>query len=255
MRRNAESGRPLTALVARSSEGNRELSAKLRRLGFRPVSVETVEFLGPSDWSRVDEALRHSGRFDWVVLTSARGAGAFARRVRKLALTRKDGLPKIAAVGEMTAGRLVKEGFHVGFVPSKYLTVSLGRELPRRAGNRVLLLRAEGASEEITRALRKRRFEVTSVPIYRTRLVQTPFRGRNVGRADVALLGSPSEVSGLVRRLPPAALRDLRTKAVAACIGPVTARAAREAGFKRVLSPRLHTFDALLREVKRTVRP
>lgn len=249
------SRRALTAVVARSAEGNRWLSIRLKRLGIQPVPVETVEFLGPPDWSQVDDALRGLGRFDWVVLTSSRGAEAFAGRVRRLALDRKDVFPKIAAVGEVTAAKLEKEGFHVDFVPSEYLTATVGKELPPRGANRVLLLRAEGASDEMVRALERRGFRVTSVPIYRTRFVRTRFRGGDVDRADVVLLGSPSEVSGLVRRLPPAVLRSLRLKAVAACIGPVTANAAREAGFRRVLSPRLHTFDALLMEVRRTVHP
>ena len=189
------------------------------------------------------------------MLTSARGAEAFDSRVRKLALDRGDDFPKIAAVGEVTAAMLEKEGFHVGFVPSEYLTAAVGEELPPRGRNRVLLLRAEGASDEMARALRRRGFEVTSVPIYRTRFVRTPFRGKGVERADVVLLGSPSEVSGLVRRLPPATRRVLQARAVAACIGPVTAKAAKEAGFRRVVSPRLHTFDALLMQVRREVRP
>ena len=247
--------RPLTAVVARSAEGNRELTARLGRMGIRAVPVRTVDFLEPSDWSEVDGALRRLGGFDWVVLTSARGAEAFESRMRKLGLERDGCLPKVAAVGEVTAARLEKEGFHVDFVPSEYLTEAVGEELPFHGANRVLLLRAEGASEGMGRALRKRGFAVTSVPVYRTRFFRTHVRAGDLGGADVVVLGSPSEVSGLVGRLPPAALRSLRAKAVAACIGPVTARAAREAGFKRVLSPRLHTFDALLMEVRRTLRP
>ena len=45
MKRASAASRPLTAVVARSAEGNRWLSTRLKRLGMRPISVETVEFL------------------------------------------------------------------------------------------------------------------------------------------------------------------------------------------------------------------
>ena len=247
---------PMVAIVARSADGNKELSSKLTRLGIRPLSVETVKFLGPSDWSPVDAALRRLETFDWVVLTSARGASAFADRLGKLHVRPSGGHPRIAAVGEVTAERLEKLGLHVDFVPSEYLTASVGKELPRRHGVRVLLLRAEGANDEIVGRLEERRFRVKSLPIYRTRSIIAPLRsGGAVLDAQVVVLGSPSEVEGLVRRLPAAALGTLRKKAVAACIGPVTARAATRAGFRHVISPRLHTFDALLMEVERLVLP
>ena len=247
---------PLVAMVARSADGNKELGSKLMRLGIRPVSVETVKFLGPSDWSPIDAALRRLKTFDWVVLTSARGANAFAERLERLHVRPTGGHPRIAAVGEVTAERLEKLGLRVDFVPSEYLTASVGRELPRRHGERVLLLRAEGANDEMVGLLEERRFRVMSLPIYRTRSITAPLRGsRAVLDARVVVLGSPSEVEGLVRRLPAPALRTLQEKAVAACIGPVTASAARRAGFSHVVSPRLHTFDAIHMEDKRSVLP
>lgn len=236
-------------IVARSAEGNRELSVKLRRMGMRPVPVETLKFADPSDWRRVDESLRSVGGFDWIVLTSVRGAESFAKRVRRRGVSVTGRFPRIAAVGEKTAERLKEHGYRVDFVPSEYLTVSIGRQLPTDFGKWVLLLRAQGASEEVAKVLRKRGFHVESAPIYSTRVVGTTLKGARLDQADAILLGSPSEVEGLVRRVPDAVLARLKEKALAACIGPVTARAARKAGFRHVLSSKLHTFDALLTEV------
>ena len=56
-------------IVARSPEGNAELSTRLKRLGMVPIPIDTVEFLELSDWSRVDRELSRFGQFDWVVLT------------------------------------------------------------------------------------------------------------------------------------------------------------------------------------------
>lgn len=238
-------------VVARSAEGNRALSVKLKSLGMVPVPVDTVEFLEPSGLARVDQVLAGLSRFDWVVITSARGAAAFADRLRRLGVRQGAQTPRIAGVGEMTAQRLGSEGLEADFVPSEYTTSALGRELPAEFGKRVLLLRAEKAGREMADILRERGFSVTSVSIYRTRFVRGTFRG-DVGDADAVLFGSPSEVEGLVGRVPPEALGRLR-KTLTACIGPVTAKAAREAGFEHVVMPKLHTFDALLAEVRRSV--
>ena len=240
-------------VVARSAEGNRELSAKLRRMGMRPIPVESVKFAEPSDWRRVDGSLRSESRFDWFVLTSVRGAESFAKRFKRRGVSPTRRFPRIAAVGEKTAERLKKDGFLVDFVPSEYLTASIGRELPADFGKRVLLLRAQGAGGEVVKLLRMRGFHVESAPIYSTTLVGTMLKGTRLDHVDAVLLGSPSEVEGLVRRLPDAVLTRLKDNALAACIGPVTARAARKAGFKRILSSKLHTFDALLMEVRRSV--
>ena len=236
-------------IIARSAEGNRELSAKLRRMGMRPIPVETVRFAALPDWGRVDRYLRAESRFDWIVLTSVRGADSFAERLRRRGASAGGTPPRIAAVGEKTAERLKEEGFRVDFVPTEYLTASMGRELPAKFGKRVLLLRAQGAGGEMAKLLRGRGFQVESAPIYSTRFVGTRLKGAKLGHVDAVLLGSPSEVEGLVRRLPDDVLARLEERALAACIGPVTARAARKAGFRHILSSKLHTFDALIAEV------
>ena len=240
-------------VVARSAEGNSELSVRIRSLGMIPVPVDTVEFSEPSDWSKVDRALTDIGKFDWIALTSPRGASLFARRMKKVGIRPAERLPRMAAVGEATADRVREEGFAVGFVPSEFTTVELGRQLPTKFGRRVLLLRAEKAGQEVVNTLERRGFSVTSVPIYRTRFMGRRYRGTRIADAKAVLLGSPSEVEGLARRLTPAALGRLKSKAVAICIGPVTARSAREEGFKHVAASKVHTFDALLMEASRLV--
>lgn len=240
-------------VIARSAEGNAELAAELRKSDMIPIPVDTVKFREPSNWSKVDRALSHICEFDWVAFTSPRGASIFANRMRKLGIPCGGGRPRIAVVGKATADQVIDEGFQVSFAPSTYTTAALGRQLPSRFGRRLLLLRAEKASREILAVLEERGFSVTSVSVYRTEFIQTSYRGSDVGKAKVVLLGSPSEVEGLTRRLMPSLLARLKSDALAMCIGPVTAESARRAGFKRIIVPKVHTFDALLMEVSRSV--
>ena len=251
MRGGAPAG--TSVVIARSAEGNVELAGRLHELGLTPIPIETVEFLEPADWSKVDRALVQIDTFDWVLLTSPRGVSSFARRMKELGLERNDRHPRVAGVGERTAESLIKEGFEVDFAPSEYTTAALGRRLPLGLGRKVLLLRAERASHEIVAILERRGFSVTAVTVYRTRFVEERYRGRNVEAAKAVLLGSPSEVEGLRKRLAPPIMDRLKSGAIAMCIGPVTAKSAKEAGFERVAMPKTYTFDALLMEVRRLV--
>lgn len=241
--------KPLVVL-ARSAEGNRALSGRLERMGMKAIRVDTVKFGSPADWRAVDAQLRVLKQFDWVVLTSARGADAFTRRLRKLNVRAAGAPSRIAAVGEMTAARLREAGLPVTFIPSEYTTSAVGEELPARFGKRVLLLRADRGSTELEETLQKRGFATESVSIYTTKTLTTRARPEGIDQAGFVIFGSSSEVDGLALRLSPAALRRLKSTAVAACIGPVTAEAARRAGFRRVVVPEPYTFDALLMEVR-----
>jgi len=72
-----------------------------------------------------------------------------------------------------------------------------------------------------------------------------------VKNAELVIFGSPSAVDALCSQLPDAVLSGLLKK-VAACIGPVTAAAARNRGFTRIIScTSEHTFDSLLEEIWR----
>ncbi|MGA2666060.1 MAG: uroporphyrinogen-III synthase, partial [Nitrososphaerales archaeon] len=98
--------------------------------------------------------------------------------------------------------------------------------------------------------LRARGFEVDELVAYTTAAGgRGPVDG--IDEADLIIFGSPSSVRGLCSRLPGPAMSRAIEKRVA-CIGPVTARAARAYGFRRIVQPAaVYTFDALLEEVSK----
>jgi uroporphyrinogen-III synthase len=241
---------PPTVVSARSKKGNREVESRLGKLGIRAVGVETIRFLPPADWGEVDAALKSIERFDWVVFTSPRAVKAFVERVDKLGVTLVGHRPKIAAVGSATADSLRRSRLEADFVPGEYLTSALGDALPGRRGARVLLLRADIADGGLADSLVGRGFETTDLAIYGTRSVAGRVSRRDVNEGDVVVFASPSEVRGFSERVPPGAFRTLAARAAAACIGPVTARAARSAGFKTVIEPKVHTMDALVERIR-----
>jgi uroporphyrinogen III methyltransferase / synthase len=235
------------ALITRTHEGNLELAAKLRAIGLEPISVDVLALSAPEDWSQVDRRLREIDDYDWLLFTSAAGARFFAERARTLGIDSKDGRTKIAAVGTKTAAALAGAGWKVDFTPSRFLTRALAEELP--GGGKALLLRTEIADRSLGDVMRRRGFEVDEVAIYRTLRLELEAI-EPVSEADIVIFGSPSAVEGICSQLPESVMSELIEKE-AACIGPVTAEAARAHGFTRIVqSADEHTFDSLLREIR-----
>ena len=91
------------------------------------------------------------------------------------------------------------------------------------------------------------------VAAYRTRFVRGLVDSGLVRGAGIIAFASPSEVEGFRRRLGPRDFEVLAGQATAACIGPVTARAAQGAGFRSVVFTEEHTLEALVEEIGRII--
>lgn len=238
--------RRLKVLITRSREGNSSLAKKVREMGMTPLTFDALGFAPPRSWRGVDSVLTRLGDYDWVVFTSATGVRFVMERARKLGIS--FGGVRLAAVGRGTAAALREYGEEPDFVPTQFATERLGLELPRE-GKRVLLLRADIASGRLVKILQSRGFEVSQVKAYRTIEGGSGVRSEILD-ADVVAFASPSAVRSLCMYLGRGGLSILRRRAVAACIGPVTAEEARRAGFRLLQLPREYTLDGLLNTIR-----
>ncbi|MDG6909795.1 MAG: uroporphyrinogen-III synthase [Nitrososphaerota archaeon] len=232
-------------IVARSGDGNAALQRMLSGRGIEAVGIETIRLDDPESWADVDSAIGRISQFDWVAFTSPRGVEAFASRLEGMGLKGKGLGPKFAAVGSKTASALGRIGIVAEFIPDEFLTSALAEGLPGKSGTRVLLLRADLGDKKLAESLKKRGFEVEDVVAYHTRFVTGPVDGGVVKRAKVVAFASPSEVEGFRRRLGKSEFKALASQAKAACIGPVTARAAEDSGFMTVEFSKEHTLESL----------
>jgi uroporphyrinogen-III synthase len=240
---------PYEVVIARTKEGNEKLRARLEVRGVGAFSVETIALEDPEDWTPVDDAIKRIPTFDWVAFTSPRGVSVFAHRLRRLSLDPRGMGTRFAAVGTKTESALKKLGIVVDYVPSEFLTAALAEGLPRTHGLRVLLLRADLGGKEIVEILEKRGFEVSEVAAYHTRFVRGAVEAKPLKNAKAIVFASPSEVTGFRRRLGEAQFLELATRTIAICIGPVTSRAAKDAGFKSVVFASEHTLEGLVEKV------
>jgi len=166
--------------------------------------------------------------YDWVVVTSRRGAEEFARR-------RRGKLPKVAAIGPGTAAALREHGIEPALVPATSTQEGLVAELPQPPG-RVLFAGAEDARPYLAEAL-----DADTVVLYRTRAL----RPERPPEGDLVVLASASAAR---------AFATLGLEIPAVSIGPETTREAREHGLQVVAEAESHDLDGLVEAVASAAR-
>jgi uroporphyrinogen III methyltransferase/synthase len=121
----------------------------------------------------------------------------------------------------------------------------------------VLIPRAAVARDVLVRALRRRGARVEIAPVYRTVAVRTGLAqvraALRSGRLDLLTFASSSAVEAFASRFGAADRRRL-LRVPAAALGPVTARTARQRGFKVTVRPADATIPALAEAIVRHLR-
>ncbi len=137
-------------------------------------------------------------------------------------------------------------------MPASYVAEAVAEGLLARTspGDRILLYRARDAREVLPATLRAAGRTVDDVAAYATRFVDDPELAEKASRADIVTFTSASTVGGFVHNVPDAA-QALAQKTVA-CIGPITARAAQDAGIRVDVVADEFTVDGLLRALEST---
>lgn len=238
-------------LVTRARDQAEVLTRALTERGATPILLPTIEIRPVRDLKPLDRILDTLEAPDWVVFTSVNAVAVCLDRLA----TRIGVLPpgvRVAAVGTGTARALAARGVGVDFVPSRFTGEQLGHELEPVAGRRVVIPRATRAREELVIELRGRGARVEAVPVYETLPATADARGvRELGRGvDVATFTSASTVENYVALLGERGVR-LLDDALIACIGPVTADAARSRGLPVHVQPDEHTIPGLVAALER----
>jgi uroporphyrinogen III methyltransferase/synthase len=228
-------------VVTRAREQASRLSTGLAELGADPIEVPAIRFTDPADGGaamREAAARLAAGRYEWVVFTSARTVERFVPLLRD---ARAFGAAGIAAIGPGTADELARHRLIADLVPDQFVAESLVESLPP-GGGRLLLPRAAAARDVLPEGLRAKGWTVDVVEAYRTEPARPePGVLAAAATADAILFTSSSTVTGYLSvagraRVPP----------FVACIGPVTAATAAEAGLSVDVIARVHTVDGLL---------
>ena len=237
-------------LITRAGTQSAAFARALLARGAEPITAPAIAIEAIEDTRAVDDALAALASYSWIVFTSQNGVDAFFTRLAAQGSdARRIGSTKVAAIGDRTAERLRRNGVVADLVPPAFVSEEIARALVARAGpqDRVLLYRAQEARDVLPRMLEEAGLKVNAVAAYRTVIPKDEDFAQKVSRADVLTFTSASTVRGFVELLGESvtAAQAASGKCVA-CIGPITANAAAQAGLKVDVIAAIFTTEGLL---------
>ncbi|MBK0866225.1 bifunctional uroporphyrinogen-III C-methyltransferase/uroporphyrinogen-III synthase [Saccharopolyspora sp. HNM0986] len=241
-------------LVPRTKEQAGSMSERLWSHGAVSHEVPTISVEPPRSPAQMERAVKGlvDGRYQWVVFTSTNAVRAVWEKFREFGLdARAFSGVKLACVGEATAEKVRSFGITPELLPSGDQTSEgLLQDFPPHDDvldpvDRVLLPRADIATETLSAGLRERGWEIDDVTAYRTvRAAPPPAETREMiktGGFDAVCFTSSSTVRNLVGIAGKPHARTL-----VACIGPNTAETAKEFGLRVDVQPELAQVPALV---------
>ncbi|MGA8796250.1 MAG: uroporphyrinogen-III C-methyltransferase [Candidatus Cybelea sp.] len=236
-------------LITRAGEQSGEFARALLARGAQPVLAPAIAIAPVDDTSAAERAFQELSSYAWLIFTSQNGVDAFFRRLAaRQGDARSIGRVKVAAIGERTAARLRTYGVIADLVPAEFISEEIAREVNARgsAGDRILLYRAQEARDVLPQMLQDAGLDVTIVAAYTTVIPPDAHFASKVSEADVLTFTSASIVRGFVTLLRDVAASRAASGKCVACIGPITANAAAQAGLNVDVVAPVHTTAGLL---------
>lgn len=243
--------------VTRAGDRSGPLVQALERVGatVHEIPLTRLEALDPAP---LHGALRDLARYDWVLLTSVNAVERLATVVRDRGAEVAMATRRLAVVGSATAAACEAQGWRLPTVqPERMQAEGMLDEMAARSdveGARILYPAAAAARDVLPEGLRALGAQVDVVPLYRT--VPDPdgqermLRLVEAGEVDLVAVAAPSAIDALLDVLPP----ERAGRLPVACIGPVTARAARTAGFPVKVESTAPTVEGWVRSIVQALR-
>ena len=236
-------------LVPRTKDQAGAMSDRLAVHGATAEEVPTIAVEPPRSPTQMERAVKGlvDGRYQWVVFTSTNAVRAVWEKFAEFGLdARAFSGVKIACVGAATAAKVREFGINAELVPGVEESAESSSEgllsiFPPYDDildpvDRVLLPRADIATETLAAGLRDRGWEIDDVTAYRTvRAAPPPAAIREAiktGGFDAVCFTSSSTVRNLV-----GIAGKPHARTIVACIGPQTAETAREFGLRVDVQP------------------
>ena len=243
-------------VVTRPAHQNRRLLELLSEAGAEPIALPVLKIDELELSDPIRDAVAGVVDHDWLLFTSANAVEVFARRLHDFydpVLTKSgeaDRIPglfaelaartKVGAVGGATRSALEAHGVGVELVAGEGSGEALAEALgPAPGPASVLLPRSDVADDDLVRRLKAKGWSPLPVSLYGPRPADPPVEALERvrrGDYDAITFASGSAVRAFVEKVgSPGGLGlsdpDGRRKMIV-CIGPKTARAARDVGFE-----------------------
>ncbi len=248
-------------LITRAREQSSDFATLLKKLGAEVIEFPTIEIVPPLRWKELDQAIDQLKSYSWLIFTSANGVHLFWQRCGEKGKHRFPCSLKVCAIGPATAHQLREKKISVSYIPKEFIAESIleGFQKLLIKGERILLARAKKARDILPNGLKKMGARVDVVEVYRT---VKPKAGSKrlkklltAGKIDVITFTSSSTVNHFAELLKKEDLRKLLKGIAIACIGPVTAKTAKQWGMKVQVQPKQYTVPGLTRAIAEYFAP
>jgi uroporphyrinogen III methyltransferase / synthase len=201
--------------------------------------------------------LNNLSRYDGLIFTSVNGVRFFSQRLKEIQqdIRNLKGV-RVFTIGPKTAEAVNDLGVCVDVVPEDFIAESLIESIGQENidGKRFLIPRATVAREVLPEKLREMGAEVDVAPTYQTVLPKSKsdalskrLHSENI---DLLTFTSSSTVKNFLALTGEALLPKIKKTRIA-CIGPVTAKTAEEAGLKVDILPQEYTVSSLLDAIEK----
>jgi uroporphyrinogen-III synthase len=237
-----------TVVVTRAGPRAQEVRGPLERSGATVLDLPLTAQVDPADGgAALRAAVAGMHDYAWAVVTSVNAAERLAAAIGAEGVSHPR---RVAAVGPATAAALRVAGMEVDLVPSVHNAAGLVEDFPEAVPftlHAVLFPAADQASETVVDGLRAKGWDVRRVEAYRTVDLRAPEPERlaQVMTADAIVFTASSAVRAFAALGPPA-LDVSESTALAVCIGPATAEAARDAGWRMVVEAPRASADGIV---------
>lgn len=227
------------------------MARALEGLGAEVVLIPAIRIQPKADLSSLHNALRELRSYDWIVFTSVNGVRITWDQLEEAGVGPSEfEWVRVAAIGPATADALQSQGVEPDFVPDEFVAEEVASGIPEVEGARILIPRAAGARPVLPEQLEQRGGRVDEIPIYesvRARAAESELERLRLG-VDALTFTSPSIARNFTRMMDDAGLNPIALpgRPMVACIGPITAQAARDLGYEPEVTAAEYTAQGLV---------
>ncbi|SDT29584.1 uroporphyrinogen III methyltransferase / synthase [Paenibacillaceae bacterium GAS479] len=241
-------------LVTRSRDQASTLSDLIEEMGGEPCEYPVIETRALSDAS-LAAVMDAAPSYDWMFFTSVNGVEYFFRQLSEAGYDiRRFHRARIAAVGPKTRDALQARGLQAETLPGSFQAEGMLEHLAPLLlpGQRALFVRGALARDTLLQDFEQRGMEADTLTVYETLLPEQQdeyaLECIREGRVHAITFTSSSTVTNLLEMLRRAGEHNplqLLVGCEIACIGPITAQTAREAGLEPTVLSQEATMESL----------
>lgn len=222
--------------ITGTSSFRKRLKNALNKRGYVTNEVCKLE-VSAYENAEIKNVLVNISVYEWVVLTSRNGVEIFMDNMKKYSIDMRSLYNvKFAVIGKGTYDRLADYGIYADYMPEKYTAEELGKGLSSIAKGRILILRAEKGSPELTNNL----MDYDDIPIYD---IKCSYCTKTT--EDYIVFGSSSGVESYMNTNTIGS----NTKIIA--IGNITANKLNEKGYCNIYIAKEYSVNGIVKELER----